>query len=234
MWSLLIAFRRHGVSTQRVLAFAYQIGVNSLPILLVISAFIGTNLALQGYLAFKPLGGERLVGMFVALAGVRELAPVIAASMVAAKAGTEMASQIGVMRIDEQIDALEVMAVNPLAHMVLPRAFGITLVMPALTIIAIFTMLCGAYLTSTLQLGLNDHTFIEMASNNTNLRDFLWCSIKAVVFGGIISTVSCWFGFACDRSPRGVGQATNRAVVASAVVCVCMNYIISEVLYGGM
>ena len=82
---------------------AYRIGVKSLPVLLVISIFVGTNLALQGYHAFVPLGGQRLVGMFVALAGVREMAPILAAAMVAAKAGTEMASQLAVMRTREQI-----------------------------------------------------------------------------------------------------------------------------------
>ena len=85
---------------------AYRIGVRSLPILLIISTFVGTNLALQGYNAFVPLGGQRLVGMFVALAGVREVCPLLAATMVAAKAGTEMAAQLAVMRTKEQIDAI--------------------------------------------------------------------------------------------------------------------------------
>jgi ABC-type transporter Mla maintaining outer membrane lipid asymmetry permease subunit MlaE len=99
-------------------------------------------------------GGERLERrLFVALAGVRELGPIIAAAMVAAKAGTEMASQIGVMRIREQIDALDVMAVNPLAYLVAPRMLGSVLVMPALTIIAVFVMLASALATAVFQLG---------------------------------------------------------------------------------
>ena len=133
------AIRRHGVPWRLVIREAYEIGIKSLPILLIIAGFVGTNLALQGYNAFRPLGGERLVGMFVALAGLRELAPIIAASMVAAKAGTEMASQIGVMRIREQIDALEVMAIDPYWYLVTPRVFGIVLVLPALTMISITT-----------------------------------------------------------------------------------------------
>ena len=131
----------HGPPKGQTIAEAFRIGIKSLPILLIIAAFVGTNLALQGYNAFKPLGGQRLVGMFVSLAGVRELAPIIAAAMISAKAGTEMASQIGVMKIREQVDALEVMAVNPLAYLVAPRLVGIMLVLPALTIIAIFVML---------------------------------------------------------------------------------------------
>jgi len=226
------ATARYGPPPGQVMEEAWRIGIKSLPILLVISAFVGTNIALQGYNAFRPLGGGRLVGMFVSLAGVRELAPIIAAAMVAAKAGTEMASQIGVMRIREQIDALEVMAVNPYAFLVAPRLFGITLVLPALTLISIFMMLASGYLVSVHQLGLNGSVFLEFATQGIAAVDFLYGMLKAVYFGLVICTVSCFFGFTCARGPEGVGEATNRAVVVSAVVCVCSNYFISEILYG--
>ncbi len=212
---------------------AYRIGVRSLPVLLVISVFIGTNLVLQGYHAFKPLGGQRLVGMFVALAGVRELAPIIAASMVAAKAGTEMASQIAVMRTRDQIDALEVMAVNPLWWLVTPRFLAIVLVMPALTVVAIFTMLVASYAVATLQLGLNGSDFLALLRASVDGRDFVAGQLKGVVFGAIICLVSCYCGFASAKGPEGVGQATNAAVVLSSVVCVSVNFIVSQVLYGG-
>jgi len=227
------ALRRHGVPWRKVMAEAYKIGIRSLPILLVISGFVGTNLALQGYNAFRPLGGQRLVGMFVSLAGVRELAPTIAAAMVAAKAGTEMASQIGVMRIREQIDALEVMAINSLSYLVAPRLIGILLVLPALTIVAIFSMVASGYAVSVLQLGLSGHSFLQFAGEGVQAVDFLYGVLKALVFGVVICTVSCWYGFNCGSGPEGVGRATNRAVVTSAVICVTINYFISEVLYGG-
>ena len=117
----LRAAARHPIPVERSIEEAYRVGVRSLPILLVISFFVGTNLALQGYEAFRPIGGQELLGMFVALAGVRELAPIMVAAMVAAKAGTEMASHIAVMRSKEQIDALEVMAIDPLWYLVTPR-----------------------------------------------------------------------------------------------------------------
>ncbi|NOY25447.1 MAG: ABC transporter permease [Oligoflexia bacterium] len=225
---------RYGPPRGQVMREAWRIGIASLPILLTISAFVGTNLALQGFNAFRPLGGGRLVGMFVSLAGVRELAPMIAAAMVAAKAGTEMASQIAVMRIGEQVDALEVMAVNPYAYLVTPRLLGILLVLPALTIISIFFMVLSGYLVSVHQLGLNGSVFLHFASQGIAAVDFLYGALKAMYFGLVICTVSCFFGFTCQRGPEGVGQATNRAVVVSAVVCVCSNYFISEILYGGL
>ena len=223
----------HGPPKGQTIAEAFRIGIKSLPILLIIAAFVGTNLALQGYNAFKPLGGQRLVGMFVSLAGVRELAPIIAAAMISAKAGTEMASQIGVMKIREQVDALEVMAVNPLAYLVAPRLVGIMLVLPALTIIAIFVMLSSAYLVAVHQLGLAGHEFIQFASESIEPIDFLYGAFKAMFIGLIICTISCYFGFNCGKGPAGVGQATNRAVVTSSVVCIALNYFLSELLYGG-
>jgi phospholipid/cholesterol/gamma-HCH transport system permease protein len=229
----VMAVRRHGVPWKLVLQEAYSIGVRSLPILLIIAGFVGTNLALQGYFAFKPLGGSRLVGMFVSLAGVRELAPIIAAAMVAAKAGTEMASQIGVMRIREQIDALEVMAVNPMAWIIAPRLVGIMLVLPALTVISTFMMVGAGLLVSVVQLGVPAEIFLELASQGISAPDFLYGQIKALIFGLIICTVSCYFGFTCERGPEGVGKATNQAVVTSAVICVVLNYFLSEVFYGG-
>ena len=230
---LIQATIRYGVSWREVLAEGYQIGVKSLSILLIINLFVGSNLAIQGYNAMEPLGGQRLGGMFVALAGVREMAPIIAASMVAAKAGTEMASQIGVMRIREQIDALEVMAINPYATLIAPRMLGIMMVMPALTLIAVFATLASGYLVSVYQLGLNGHVYIDFAASNIELSDLFYCEVKALMFGLIICTLSCWFGFNCKKGPEGVGEATNRAVVASAVACVVVNYFISEMLYGG-
>ncbi len=216
----------------RTIEEAYRIGVQSLPVLIAISVFVGSNLALQGYAAFTPLGGQRLVGMFVALAGVRELAPIIAASMVAAKAGTEMASQIAVMRTREQIDALEVMAVNPLWWLVTPRVLAIALVMPALTSIAIATTLVSSFAVATAQLGLNGAEFIALVQGSISAWDLMVCELKGLVFGVVISLVSCYFGFTSARGPAGVGQATNAAVVVSSVVCVSINYLVSQALYG--
>ena len=211
---------------------AYELGVRSLPILLVISGFVGTNLAIQGYSAFRPLGGQHLIGMFVALAGVREMVPIMVASLVAAKGGTEMASQLAVMRIREEIDALDVMAVSPHWILVTPRFLGMVLVLPPLTLVSIFAMLSSAWAVSVFQLGLSGPEFIRLASTTTEVSDLLTCSLKAAVFGVIICLVSCYCGFHSKAGPRGVGSATNAAVVVSAVVCVVVNYLISEMFYG--
>jgi phospholipid/cholesterol/gamma-HCH transport system permease protein len=211
---------------------AYKIGVRSLPILFVIACFVGTNLTLQGYLAFQTLGGSHLVGMFVGLAGIRELAPLIAGAMVAAKAGTEMASQIAVMRIQEEIDALEVMAVSPHWYLVTPRLLGIVLVMPALTFIAMAGMVTSAWAVAVFQLDLNGPHFAQTVLETMSSTELIFGAVKSIVFGTVICLISCYCGFHSKPGPEGVGLATNHAVVASSVSCLAMNYLVSEIVYG--
>lgn len=222
----------HRPPVERTFEEAYRIGVQSLPILFIVNVFVGTNLAVQGNNAFEQLGGQSMVGTFVALAGVREMAPIMVASMVAAKAGTEMASQIAVMRIQEQIDALEVMAINPLWFLVTPRLLGILLVLPGLTMISVALMLASAWFVAIVQLGLNGSDFLAQCAEITRGVDLLYGAIKAFVFAIIICLVSCFFGYTSPKGPAGVGRATNAAVVVSAVVCAILNYLMSELLYG--
>jgi len=222
----------HRPPVERTFEEAYRIGVQSLPILIIVNIFVGTNLAVQGNNAFEQLGGQSMVGTFVALAGVREMAPIMVASMVAAKAGTEMASQIAVMRIQEQIDALEVMAINPLWFLVTPRLLGILLVLPGLTMISVALMLASAWFVAIVQLGLNGSDFLAQCAEITHGADLVYGAIKAFVFAIIICLVSCFFGYTSPKGPAGVGRATNAAVVVSAVVCAILNYLMSELLYG--
>ncbi|MCK6522566.1 ABC transporter permease [Myxococcota bacterium] len=211
---------------------AYRVGVQSLPVLMLISTFVGTNLSIQGYNAFQPIGGQGLVGMFVALAGVRELAPIISASIIAAKAGTEMASQIAVMRVRDQIDALEVMAVSPHWFLITPRLLGIVIVMPALTMLSTFVMVAASYAAAVWQLDLNGATFLEFLLLASAPMDLVISLCKALCFGALICMISCFNGFFSEGGAEGVGAATNRAVVMSAVLCVILNYFISEAVYG--
>jgi len=222
----------HRPPVARTLEEAYRIGVRSLPILLVISAFVGTNLAFQGFYGFRSIGGQAFLGMFVALSGVREMVPIMVAAMVAAKAGTEMASQIAVMRSREQIEALEVMAVDPYWYLITPRFLGILLVLPPLTILSIATMLLAGWAVVVAQLHQNGQAFLGLAFGSLYTVDFLFATIKGACFAVIICLVSCFQGFTSERGPAGVGQATNKAVVYSAMVCAILNYFLSQALYG--
>lgn len=222
----------HPPPVARSIEEAYRIGVRSLPILLVISGFVGSNLAFQGYYGFRTLGGQAYLGLFVALAGVREMVPIMVAAMVAAKAGTEMASNIAVMRSKEQIDALEVMSIDPLWYLVTPRFIGILVVLPALTVISVATMLAASWAVVVLQFGENGAQFWATAFQALDSWDFAKAMAKGGCFAVVICLVSCWFGFTANKGPAGVGQATNGAVVWSAVVCAVLNYFLSELFHG--
>ena len=204
---------------------AYNIGVRSMPVLFVISVFVGTNLALSGYSAFAPLGGQGLVGMFVALAGVRDGGD--------SDGSGAVASALAVMRTREQVDALEVMAVSPAWWLVVPRLLGILLVMPALTTLSIGLTVASAWAVATHQLHLNGDAFLVLVRQSITGTDLLAGVVKALVFGALICVVSCYQGLTSRRGPEGVGRATNLAVVISAVSIVISNALVSLVLYGG-
>ena len=215
-----------------VIEEAFRIGVGSLFIVCAISFFIGSTIALQGYYAFREFGGEGLVGIFVTLACVREMGPIVAGSMVAAKAGTAMAASIAAMRVKGQIDALEVMAVNPYRALVAPRLIAALIALPLLVVVAGFFTVLAGYLVAVHQLGVNPGTFLENVRSYTGMTDVLYGMVKGAFFAVMICTLSCYQGFYSEPGPEGVGRATNRAVVSVCVVCIILNYILSEIMYG--
>lgn len=232
LWDCARSTARHGVRWERVMEETSKVGFRSFPVLATMAVFVGTNLAIQGGVAFAALGAKSLVGMFVALAGVREVCPMLAGTMVAAKAGTEMTAQLAVMRTREQIDALEVMAVDPRAELVAPPLIAITIALPALTIVSIAIALVSAVLVAVFQLGLDRGEFMDWLIRNITLFDLFAATVKSLFFAGVIATVSGYFGFFSERGPAGVGRATNRAVVVMCIACITLNFFLTTVLYG--
>jgi len=223
---------RHGVRWLRVMDEAYKLGVKAFPVLFTMAIFVGTNIAIQGHSAFTSVGAGNLVGMFVALAGVREVCPLLAATMVAAKAGTELTAQLAVMRTKEQIEALEVMAVDPRAELVAPPLLAIMLCLPALTVVSTFVSLAAAYAISVYQLHVDPGQFLSFLLGYLTVFDLVASIIKSLFFGAVIATVSAFFGFFSERGAKGVGQATNRAVVTMCIVIISLNFVLTSLLYG--
>jgi phospholipid/cholesterol/gamma-HCH transport system permease protein len=223
---------KYGVPWDRLIDESYKLGIRSFPVLFTMALFVGSNLAIQGYAAFSSLGAGNLVGMFVALAGVREVCPLLAATMVAAKAGTEMTAQLAVMRTKEQIDALEVMAIDPRSELVAPGILAIMITLPALTVITIAVSIGAALAVAVLQLGVDRGEFLSFLLGYLTAYDFFAAAFKSLFFGLIIATVSGYFGFYSERGPRGVGQATNRAVVTMCIVVITLNFALTSLLYG--
>jgi len=201
----------------------YQIGVRSLPVVALTGLFIGMVLAVQSYGQFKALGLQTRLGSVINLSLVRELGPVLAATMLAGRVGSAMAAELGTMRVTEQIDALESMGANPIYYLVVPRFLGCLLLIPSLTVMADFMGVLGGYLYSHVLLGIDYHHYWENSRAYVDGFDFLMGIFKSVFFGAAIALVSCHHGFHCDHGAEGVGRAATSAFVHSFVLILVLD-----------
>jgi len=201
----------------------YQIGVMSLPVVALTGLFIGMVLAVQSYAQFKAIGLQTRLGSVINLSLVRELGPVLAATMLAGRVGSSMAAELGTMRVTEQIDALECMGANPIYHLVVPRFLACLVLIPALTIMADFMGVLGGYLYSHLLLGIDYHHYWENSREYVDAFDFLMGIFKSLFFGAAIALVSCHHGFHCGHGAEGVGRAATNAFVHSFVLILLLD-----------
>jgi phospholipid/cholesterol/gamma-HCH transport system permease protein len=201
----------------------YQIGVLSLPVIALTGTFIGMVLAVQSYNQFRMLGMETRLGAVINMALVRELGPVLAATMLAGRVGSSMAAELGTMRVTEQIDALESMGANPIYYLVVPRFLGCLVLIPTLTIMADFMGVLGGYLYSHGVLGIDYHHYWANSREYVDAFDFLMGLFKSFFFGGAIALVSCHHGFHCDHGAQGVGRAATNAFVHSFVLILILD-----------
>ena len=201
----------------------YQIGVLSLPVVALTGLFIGMVLAVQSYAQFKALGLQTRLGSVINLSLVRELGPVLAATMLAGRVGSAMAAELGTMRVTEQIDALESMGANPIYYLVVPRFLGCLVLIPSLTVMADFMGVLGGYLYSNLLLGIDYHHYWENSRAYVDAFDLLMGIFKSLFFGAAIALVSCHHGFNCEPGAEGVGRAATNAFVHSFVLILVLD-----------
>jgi len=207
------------------------IGVRSLTIVLLTGLFSGLALALQCYIGFSRLGGEHFIGLVVAIGLTRELAPVLTGLMTTGRAGSAMAAELGSMRISEQIDALHTLRIDPMHYLVLPRIIASTIILPFLTIFAMFAGMIGAYLLCTGMLGIGQETFMSVIEEGVYMSDICGGLCKSACFGLLVSWVSCYNGYYTQGGARGVGIATTETVVTGAILVLIANYILSMIMF---
>lgn len=224
------AFRRP-LKLKYILKQMEFIGVNSTAIVVITGVFTGMVLALQSYHGFRKFGGEGLVGATVALSMTRELGPVLTSLMVTGRAGSAMAAELGTMRVTEQIDALTVMALNPVKYLVVPRVVASLIMLPVLTIIADFVGIIGGYIVGVKLLGINEGAFINKIIKHLDLDDIYNGLIKAACFGIIFSIISCYKGFYTKGGAEGVGRSTTEAVVISSVSILVSDYVLTSLMF---
>ena len=207
------------------------VGVNSLFVVILTGAFTGAVLALQSYNALKRFGAESLVGPTVALSMARELGPVLTGLMVTGRAGSAMATELGTMRVTEQIDALYTMAVNPVKYLVSPRILAGVFMMPVLAIVTDFVGVLGGYFVAVKMLGVNSGVYIGRTVDFVKAQDIFDGLIKASVFGLILSIVACYHGFNTTGGAAGVGEAATKSVVMGCVLILVADYFLTSVMF---
>ncbi|RLS30470.1 MAG: ABC transporter permease [Planctomycetota bacterium] len=201
----------------------YQIGVRSLPVVALTGLFIGMVLAVQSYTQFKAIGLETRLGSVINLSLVRELGPVLAATMLAGRVGSAMAAELGTMRVTEQIDALESMGANPIYYLVVPRFLGCLVLIPTLTVMADFMGVLGGYLYSHLVLSIDYHHYWNNSREYVDAFDFLMGIFKSLFFGAAIALVSCHHGFHSEPGAEGVGRSATNAFVHSFILILVLD-----------
>ena len=206
------------------------IGADSLFLIILIGGFTGMVLGLQGYNTLRRFGSEGALGTVVALVLVRELGPVLAAIMLTARAGSAMAAELGSMQATEQIDALTVMAINPIQYLVSPRMFAGVFSFPLLTAIFDVIGIFGGYMIGVGLLGAPSGPYFNGIAANMSGHDIMISLYKALVFGVVVMWVCCYKGYHAERMATGVSRATTEAVVLSSVLILAFDYFLGSIL----
>jgi phospholipid/cholesterol/gamma-HCH transport system permease protein len=227
----LVWIFRPPMQGREILKQMEEVGVRSFPVVIITAAFTGMVLALQSFTAFNRFNAESMVGTVVALSVTRELGPVLTGLMVSGRVGSAMAAELGTMRVTEQIDALYTLATNPIKYLIVPRFLAAAIMLPILVIFADVIGILGGYMISVQILGTNPTLYMRRTWDYLQLNDLYSGFLKAIFFGMIVATISCYQGFSTEGGAEGVGRATTKAVVISSLTILISNYFITAVLF---
>jgi len=208
------------------------VGIGSIFIVSLTALFVGGVLALQLVDGFRDFGAENQTGAVIGLALAREVGPVFAALMVTSRAGSAMTTELGSMRVTNQIDALITMAVNPVQFLVVPRLVAGLVMVPVLTMLFNVVGVFGAFFVAVRLLGLDPGVFMDRLRWLVDWEDVSQGLIKAMVFGIAVTLIACRQGFYARGGAAGVGRATNRAVVQSAIAILMLDYVVTSLVLG--
>ncbi|SDB72404.1 MlaE family ABC transporter permease [Belnapia rosea] len=203
----------------------------SLPVVALTAVFTGMVLALQSYTGFARFNAQSAIASVVVISLVRELGPVLAALMVAGRIGASFAAEIGTMRVTDQIDALTTLSTNPMKYLVAPRLLAATIALPLLVLVADVLGVMGGWLIGTLKLGFVSAAYLKSTFDFLQTGDVISGLVKAAVFGFIIALMGTWCGYRSKGGAQGVGGATTSAVVASSILILALDYVLTEIFF---
>lgn len=212
----------------------FSTGVMSLIIIIVAGLFVGMVLGLQGYETLKRFGSESALGVMVALGLVRELGPVVAALLFASRAGSAMTAEIGLMKATEQISAMELMAVNPIARIIAPRFWAGVISMPLLAAMFSAAGIFGGYFVGVVQIGVDEGSFWSQMQAAVDFKhDIMNGVLKSFVFGVVVTVIALFEGYDAPPTAEGVSGATTRTVVTSSLAILMLDFVLTAMMFGG-
>lgn len=229
MLRTLYACRRAFGKRRDVLRQMLVCGVMSLPVALLVGVFAGMVLALQTGIELRQYGAAEKIGSIVAASMCREMGPLMTAIILCARVGSAMAAEIGTMKVSEEIDALEVMSIDPVTYLVMPRFLALTIMAPVVTIYSDLVGILGGAVVGKYQIGITYTVYFQNALEIICLTDVFSGLIKSLVFGLIIAVVSCAQGMRATSGAEGVGRATRNSVVTSQILIIIFNYVLTSV-----
>jgi phospholipid/cholesterol/gamma-HCH transport system permease protein len=208
-----------------------HIGVNSLPLVLIIATFTGAVAAWQAAYQLKGLAPLSFIGTATSRSIITELGPVLTAIVIAGRVGASISAELGSMKVTEQIDALETMAISPVRYLAMPRFLASVIMMPILVVFADIIAILGAFVISNFFLGISFTVFFLSVKRYFLFGDFLFGLIKAVFFGGVTSLLGCHIGFKTEGGAEGVGNSTIRSFVLSSAMILILDYLLWTLMF---
>ncbi|MHB1302658.1 MAG: MlaE family ABC transporter permease [Acidiphilium sp.] len=208
-----------------------EIGFSSLPVVALTAIFTGMVLALQSYVGFSRFDSSSVIASVVVLSLTRELGPVLAGLMVAGRAGSAIAAELGTMRVTDQIDALTTLATDPMRYLVTPRLLAGVIALPLLVVIADILGVAGGFLVSTIRLGFDPAGYLSNTVSYLHTNDVVSGLVKAAVFGFIIALMGCFSGYRSRGGAQGVGGATTAAVVSASIMILGFDYVLTQMFF---
>ena len=225
------SFRRFNLTIREI----YFCGFQSLLIILVSGLFIGMVLGMQGYETLQRYGSSEALGVLVALSLTRELGPVVAALLFASRAGSAITAEIGLMKATEQLTAMDMMAVNPIARVVAPRFWGGVISMPLLAALFSAVGVFGGYLVGVVLIGVDEGAFWSQMQGSVDFRFDIWNGVvKSFVFGVAVSLIAVFEGYDAVPTAEGVSGSIKRTVVYSALAILALDFVLTSFMFRGM
>ncbi len=230
-WLVVAPFRGKGLRVRSTVENFVEFGVRSLPIVCLICFLIGVIIGLQSSYTLEKWGANRFIAVLVAVSAIRELAPLMTAVLVTGRSGSAITAEIGTMKVGEEIDALEVMGLNPIKFLVVPKFLAMMIAVPCVTVIGMFVMILGGFAAGVFIVGVDPATYIEMTVDSLAEKDFVIGLTKSFFFGITICWVGIYRGFEVEGGAEGVGRMTTSSVVTSIFLIIIVDLVFTILFY---